>query len=119
MNNILIQRNIIPLIKRNYHKTLGLSIKKFIDIIPPIKNTVNSRYPNVLLVVPEKMISFREQLRLSKIRLNVMESKIKFNNIEIHEPYWIRFQDGSINRGRSPEYCRKTLKKHERGLTVI
>lgn len=44
-----------------------------------------------------------------------------FLNPDLPDPpavYWIWCQDGTVNRGKSPEYCRWVFHKNERGFTA-
>ena len=103
-------------IKSNYHKELNLSEEEFIKSIPEPKIKTSKDFNKILLVIP--MIDLKKQLELTNIKLNVNINKININNTHT-KPYWIIFQDGSKNRGKSPNFCLDNLNNNEKGLNII
>ncbi|MDD5254051.1 MAG: DUF5701 family protein [Candidatus Nanoarchaeia archaeon] len=110
--------NIQQFIDKGYHKFLGIDEEKFLNLIPEKQKLQDKIFARALLVIPPSMIKVEKQILLSGIEPKVDLTKI--SSIKTKEkPYWIYFQDGSKNRGKSPSFCRKNLSKKERGLTLV
>lgn len=112
-------RQINSLYRYNFHKFLNLDKRQFELLVPRINVNPTKQFNKLLLAIPSNLIDLKNQLKLSKIQLNINLNKIKNTFVESKNPYWIIFQDGSKNRGKSPISCIQHLNRNERGLSVI